>query len=246
MNKTLLFTLSLAASTVSVRATNIVISDFAGNAPNTVHNVVTLANGNLLTNGATMVRFGYFNTSAQGATWLSDLQSTDVAKINSALQSFIPLGENAATPNLGTITVTPTNSSPRISARTINGVSENGRIVGQVTAITPVAGAANTANAGGVPAGSRIFVLVYSDADAVLNNGEQFGVFSADIWSMPSDGGLNLPINTTDVNTAGEVYRGLLGSSQIRLSAVGVIPEPTTGALGLLAGLGMLARRRRK
>jgi len=235
MKKTLTLTIALVASTLSVRATNISLADFSGT---TLSNPVTFADGSSLPTGGAMVRIGYFNTAAQTGTWLADLRSNNIAQINSALQSFIPLGENAAAPNLGDIPTAAT--GPRIQARTINGVSQPGRLAGQITTITPVAGTANTANAGGVPNGSRIYLLVYSDTNSTLTQSEQFGVFSSDVWLMPSDGGSNLQLNTTDIDSAAEVFRGTFGS--LRLAP---IPEPTSGALALVVGLGMLSRRRR-
>jgi len=235
MKKTLILTLALAGSSLSVRASNISVIDFSGT---TLSNPVTLNSGAAMPNGGAMVRLGYFNTALQSGTWLTDLRSNDVAKVNSALQSFIPLGENAATPNLGDV---PTTAGPRFAQRTINSVSSAGRLAGQITTVNPVAAAANTANPGGVPSGSRIYMLVYSDNNSTLTASEEFGVFSSDIWLMPSDGQLNLQLNTTDIDGAAEVFRGTFGS----LKLAPFVPEPSTGLLGLLAGLGMIARRRR-
>jgi hypothetical protein len=249
MKKTLTLSLTLAATLFSAQASNISVIDFAQPVVGgpVIQNQVTLDNGGNLTNApqgtplpnaGSRVRVGYFNTSAQGATWLSDLRSNNVDLINSALQSFIPLGENAAAPNLGTV---PTTAGPRFAQRTIDQVSRAGRLAGQIELVNPVAAPANSVNAGGVPNGSRIFMLVYSDNNSTLAFGEEFGVFSADNWLMPSDGGLNLSLNTTDVDTAGEVFRGTFGS----LKLAPIVPEPATGAMALLAGLGLLARRRR-
>jgi len=237
MKKTLILSLALAGSALSSRASSVLVSDFSGT---TLSQPVTFADGSSLTNAGILVRIGYFNTSSQSATWLTDLRANDVAKINSALQSFVPLGENAATPNLGDV---PTAAAgPRIQARPINGVTQPGRLAGGIQNVSPTtAGQPNTINANGVPAGSRIFLLVYSDLNSTLNVGEQFGVFSADNWLMPSDPSLPLGLNTTDIDGAAEVFRGTFGSLKLA-----PIPEPTTGAMALLAGLGMISRRRRK
>jgi hypothetical protein len=239
MKKTLILTLALAAGLTSARASNISIIDFGSLTPGgpVLSNPVTYADGSSLPNGGIRVRLGYFNTAAQTATWLSDLQSNDVARINSALISFIPLGENAQRANLGLV---PTTTGPRTLQRNVNQVSSPGRLAGGINEVVSVAGTPNTENASGVPAGSRIFLLVYSDADATLGATEQFGVFSADSWLMPSDSGLHPVLNTIDVDTAGEVFRGRFGSLQMAL-----IPEPAATGLALLAGLGMLVRRRR-
>jgi len=242
MKKTLILSL-LIATGFAAQASNISVVDFGSTSAGgpIISNAVTFNDGSALTNGGIKVRLGYFNTSAQSGTWLADLQSTSVTRITSALQSFIPLGENAANANLGDI---PTTTGPRVLQRSINGVSSAGRLAGGIANVNPATGAPNSVSPNGVPAGSRIFLLVYSDADATLSASptEQFGVFSADSWLMPSDGGLNPILNTIDVDTAGEVFRGTFGS--LKMNFVNV-PEPTTGLLGLLAGLGMVARRRR-
>jgi len=238
MKKTLILSLALAASALSSRASSVLVSDFSGT---TLSNPVTFNSGASLTNAGILVRIGYFNVSAQSATWLADLRSlNDVSKINSALQSFVPLGENAAAPNLGDV---PTAAAgPRIQARPINGTTQPGRLAGGIQNVNPTTSSGpNTLSANGVPAGSRIFLLVYSDNNSTLNLGEEFGVFSADNWLMPSDPSLPLGLNTTDVDGAAEVYRGTFGS----LKLGPLVPEPTTGALALLVGLGMISRRRR-
>jgi hypothetical protein len=235
MKKRLLLPALVFAAASSVRATNISIIDFAGQ----VSNVVQTEAGALLPNGGALIRIGYFNAAAQGASWLLDLQSEDVGRINSAMGAFVPLGENAARPDLGSIPAA--NAAPRFTQRTINNVVEQGRLAGQIANITPVVGAPNSLNGGGVPAGSRIALVVYSDLDSVLNLGEEFGVFSADIWLMPADGGLNLQLNSTNVDVAAEVFRGSIGS--LRLDRI--VPEPSTFlTLSGLAGLMALRRRR--
>ncbi|HEX2750365.1 MAG TPA: PEP-CTERM sorting domain-containing protein [Verrucomicrobiales bacterium] len=240
MKKTLLFAaLGVLTGALKSQATSIAVIDFG----NGTENAVTLNSGATLANGSIKVRVGYFNTAAQDANWLTNLKSTTISSINSALASFIPLGENSVNqPLLGTGAGTAT--GPRIANRVVNSVQKPGRLIGSVTDVNPTPGTPDTVNAGGVPVGSRIFMLVYSDGDAVLNNGEEFGVFSADNWKIDGDSTLTLSLNTTDINLASEVYRGTFGS--LKLGPVGNIPEPATGALGLLAGLGMLARRRRK
>jgi hypothetical protein len=237
MKRTFLFSLSLVGSSVSAIATNISVIDFGVNLSGVLtSNPVTHVVGTLMANGSGLIRIGYFNTSAQSASWANDLRSIDPAKINSALQSFIPLGENAVTPNLGTVPSTGT--APRFTQRVILGVSSPGRLAGAIMDVNPVPGTANSANAEGVPGGSRLFLLVYGDADA--NPAAEFGVFSADNWLMPSDPSLPLQLNTVNVDTAAEVFVGTFGSLRLRM-----IPEPAAGATVLPAALVMIFRRRR-
>jgi len=237
MKKTLILSIALAVSPLSSRASSVLVSDFSGT---TLSNPVTFENGTSLNNAGHLVRIGYFNTSAQSATWLTDLRSNDVTKINSSLQSFIPLGENAANTNLGDVPAA--GAGPRIQARPINGTTQPGRLAGGVLNVNPTTSAQpNTVSANGVPAGSRIFILVYSDLNSTLNFGEQFGVFSADNWLMPSDPSLPLGLNTTDIDGAPEVFRGTFGS----LKMAAIVPEPGTTVMALFAGLGLMARRRR-
>jgi hypothetical protein len=242
MKKTLLLAaLGTLTCALPSQATNISVIDFGGG----TENAVTLAGGTALTNAGHTIRIGYFNTAAQTGTWASDIKSLNLANITSALASFIPLGENSVgQPVLGTGAGTAT--GPRVANRVVNAVQKPGRLIGQITDVNPVVAPANTVNAAGVPAGSRIFMLVYSDNDSVLHNGEQFGVFSADNWLLDPDGTLSLSLNMTDANTAAEVFRGTLNAASLRTEMAAIAPEPSTGIMALFAGLGMLARRRRK
>lgn len=235
MKKTALLAFASIALSVPSKATNISVIDFAG----TVSNIVTSSTGVPMATGAGRIRIGYFNTSAQSASWANDLRSTNPALTNSALTSFVPLGESAGAP-LGTGAGTST--GPRFAQRTVNSVVQQGRLAGQITSVSSTTGDPNSISASGVPAGTRIYMLVYSDgADTILGLGEEFGVFSSDVWVMPADSGLNLQLNATAVDLTGEIFRGSSGS--LRLAPF--IPEPSGALLSLLAGLGLVARRRR-
>jgi hypothetical protein len=195
-------------------------------------NYITSSSGAPIPNASALIRLGYFNTSAQLPTWSDDLRSTSIDRINSALNSFVPFGEGLA--NLGD---TPTASTgPRFTTR--GGISS--RINGGIVNIQSASGTPNSVSASGVPAGSRIFMLVYSDLNSTLSDGEELGVFSSSDWLIDIDSSTPTPLFTTDVD-AGEIFRGSLGS--LRLAPVGV-PEPsaTLLALGVVA---MKLRRRR-
>jgi hypothetical protein len=236
--KKLAFLLSLAFAGVT-QASNISVIDFSG----TVSNIVTLENGTPMATGAGALRIGYFNTALQGPTWAADMKSNDVAKVNAAMAAFIPLGETGGPFGTGTGNTT---SGPRFANRTVNGAAVTGRLAGQIASVTPTTGTANTANAAGVPSGTRIYLLVYSDGNFVLDGTEQFGVFSsATDWLMPTDAGLNLQLNATSITqatSATDIVRGSFGSLHLQSF---IVPEPGTASMGLLAALGLLARRRR-
>jgi hypothetical protein len=217
------------------RASNISVADFSGT---TLQNPITFQNGSSMPNGGGLIRIGYFNTAAQGERWLFNLRSTNYARVRKALQSFIPLGENVLTPNLGEIPAPQT--ALRFTQRQINGVLQQGRLAGQITNVVPVLSTPNSVNPGGVPAGSRLFLLVYAFADG--NVAGPFGVFSADNWLMPADPTLPLQLNTTDVDRAAEVFVGTFGPLGLRA----VVPEPASGTMALAIGIGLISLRRRR
>lgn len=209
-----------------VSAVSISINDTVG----VVTNFITLSSGASIPNGTALIRLGYFNVSAQAPTWASDLNSTDIPTINSALASFVVFGEGTA--NLGDVPAA--GSQARFATR--GGVPS--RIIGGVQNITSISGPVNTISPLGVPGGSRIFMLVYSDLNSTLNVGEEFGVFSSSNWLVDTDNSAASVIFTTDVD-ASEVFRGSVGS--LRLAPV---PEPTTSVF--TAGALALAFRRRR
>jgi hypothetical protein len=239
MKHFLLLALALAGGSLPAEATTIALSDFSGTI---LSNPVTYWSGARMADGSGLIRIGYFNTSAQSASWPTDLQSNNLEKVRSALQSFIPLGENAATPNLGNINA---DSPPRFTTRAIGGILQPGRLAGSITGVNPVIATPNSINAAGVPAGSRIFMLVYSDNDPGFLNHKYFGVFSADFWLMPDDPSLPLQLNTTDVDTPAEIFRGVAGNHTLQITPTNP-PEPSTGMMLLACGFLAFLRRRRK
>ena len=221
---------SALGSTVSV-------SDFSGSGATFAENLVLGTNLARLGNGLATIRLGYFS-GGMDTNLANALSNPDKAIVTAAIAGrFVPLGEGGP-PTLGTSAPA---SAPRINQRTVAGSSQAGRLLGQVTLVTPTAGAANAIDAGGVPAGTRLYLMVYNDA--VAASATELGIFSADTWLMPANNLSNLTMNSVDVNTDLEVFRGARGS--LILAPLTVIPEPSTGIMALLAGLGLIARRRR-
>jgi hypothetical protein len=234
MKKTILSSAFAVAFAASAMATNISVIDFSG----TTSNVITSSLGVPTASATGYLRIGYFNSALVGQNWASNLRSDILSNVNDAMLAFVPLGESAGAP-MGTGIGTAT--GPRYANRTINGVAETGRLAGQITNVSSTTGAPNSISGSGVPAGTRIFLLAYSGGDAALGIEEEFGVFSADTWVMPADSGLNLQLNTTAVDTEGEIYRGSFGS----LRLAGFIPEPSSALSVILAVAGISLRRRR-
>lgn len=102
--------------------------------------------------------------------------------------------------------------------------------------------AANTFDGTGVPRGSRIFLLVWDNEDPSAAG--ELGIYSATSWTVPTTTSttMSAPLASVD-NASGayEVYRGALGS----LVLGPIVPEPSTGLLALIAGCGLISRRRR-
>jgi hypothetical protein len=226
-------------------AANILISDFSGSGAAFQERPVRSTGGMEL--NATLsasvivgaqVRMGYFAgfDGSNDAVLTAALASEDPAILNQALNRFVPMGENFEDNiNLGTVTAT---GLPRITPRTINSVASQGRLAGQVANATVASGAPNSLTSAGVPAGTRIFLLVYNAPSATAT---ELGIFSASTWTMPSDNLISPTLNTVAVDTEAEVYRGFLNASELRLAP---IPEPSVAVLALF-GFGLGVRRRR-
>jgi hypothetical protein len=240
--KKVLIIATLCSLSMSVQsfASTITVSDFSGVGATFAENVVTLGDGTKLASGSGSVRLGFFPTmtpSEVGTLFRSFTTPQQVA--NGIQTNFVPLGEGLD-PDLGAPGGTGGASPPRFATRAINGVAGvTGRLAGSVINVTPVPGAWNPANITGVPAGTRLYMLIYDAAVALNSN--QFGIFSADTWLMPSDTLVNPTLNTVDVG-ASEVFLGSSAAGSLRLS---VVPEPSASLMAVLASLGLVARRRR-
>ncbi len=203
-----------------------------------------------LANGSALIRIGYFTgfvtnpvgveQTAAKATLVTALSSGVQATVYAAVNNnFVPLGEGLDS-DLGPIPAA--GSQARLAQRTISGVSQPGRLIGGVSGVNPntdpEATRANPIT--GVPAGTRIFILAYNALDP--NNATEMGIYSATSWLMPASAAATLQLNTTVVDTPGEILMGRNGS--LHLGAF--VPEPSAGIMGLLAGLGLIVRRRRR
>jgi hypothetical protein len=240
--KRCLLTITAAGATIyQAQASNILVSDFSGVLERPVRSVDGFVLNTTLSSGVIVgaqVRMGYFSgfDGSNDALLSAALASEDPAVLDAALGRFVPMGENfGGNVNLGTVTAT---GLPRITPRTINSVASQGRLAGQVSNATVTSGAPNSITSSGVPSGTRIFLLVYN---APVGTATQLGILSASSWTMPTDNLINPVLNTVDVDTVAEVYRGTLNGSELRLA---LIPEPSVSLLALV-GVGFGLRRRR-
>jgi hypothetical protein len=207
-----------------------------------------VSGGSVITNAANYkILVGFFTDYTHGTsdlagsafrTGLGNASTT----ARTALSSFVPLGGGNA--NLG-----PNGFTWNISALTGTNagkfsVNQSLNNAALVFAGTSASNVENRVSPDGLVRGTRLFVLAY---DSNSENYNEAGVFSADTWRIPGGVGMTASTSTSitlvlsQVDTALEVFRGSLGS----LVLAPVVPEPTTGVMALLAGLGLISRRRR-
>lgn len=107
---------------------------------------------------------------------------------------------------------------------------------------------ANSVSSGGLPRGTRLFLLAYNTEDP--SQATELGIFSgssstAGQWYVPTTAATSVALNLGLVDSVAatglEVFRGRIGS----LVLAPIVPEPSTGLLALIAGCGLMARRRR-
>lgn len=240
MKKTLLAFAASLAFIASAQAYTITVSDFSGSGATFSENVIMTSQGVKLPTGSGRVRLGFFPTltPTQVGTLFSNTDKDTV--FSNITTNFVPLGEGLDA-DLGGPGGTGGGAPPRFATRTVNGVTGvTGRLAGSVVNVVPVATAFNPANITGVQGGTRLYMLVYDGVDKSTTN--QVGIFSADTWLAPSDNLVNPTLNTVDVGPS-EIFLGSVGS--LRLAPLTVIPEPSTSLMALLAGMGLIARRRR-
>lgn len=209
--------------------------------------------GELLTGGA--VRFGWFSTYSTTATGIADftaaLADPDKAKVASYIASnFIPIGEansdvdygawSAAGTN-GVLAIkpnaTPTGTEPT-NSMTVSGTLANSNWT---------TSAANSADVTGIPRGTRLFLLVYNNAD--IAQADALGIYSGTAWVTNTNTLVttaNLSLSSVD-DAAGtgvttEYFRGSKGS--LVLGDFSSVPEPAAGILLLLGLAGGMRRRR--
>jgi hypothetical protein len=248
MKKSLLLaSLLLPLPAAPVLASTISVSDASGTGAAFVENVLfsdprpELGGATRITASSVTIRIGYFSGFSTGNTaLLNGLRSEDRAVFDQTMTSFfVPIGEGLD-PDLGTVPLST--AKPRLADRVVNGVSQPDRLIGGVQNVVPTGDPANSFNPlsiTGVPANTRIFMIVYNAASA--GAATQVGVFGAEEWLMPTNSATALGLNTTQIGADNEVFRGSRGS----LHLGGFIPEPTSAGLLALFSLGFLARRRR-
>jgi hypothetical protein len=172
---------------------------------------------------------------------MDKINSHDLATVAA---SFVPIGVDLA--KVGRPTGT-------IGASTITYTPSTGTWAGAAT-VTPQAGTANTFNANGLVAGTRLFVLMTEVPLAATpsenSSSTLWALVGADplvstAWAVPSSNLTNRTLNLSAVDVdsgpGNEYFHGTKGSIILAAS----IPEPTNFTLAGLAALGLVSRRRR-
>jgi hypothetical protein len=177
------------------------------------------ADGDLLLVGSS-VRVGYFDSALGSMATLG--MSNDYTQLNSM---FRPLAENTSL--AGSIFETGATGSMLIVNNPMGSADPaTGTVFGQIQNIESTY----------IPAGSNLYMWVFNAADPM--QASEWGIFTATVgWAFPTFPGSNT-LNTNEI-TAGDVIRGSMTGTQLRLSAV---PEP--GSLVLIVALGAMLRRR--
>ena len=203
---------------------------------------MTTSTGTLLATGGGSLRIGYFLDSTS-----SVLSSGDWSAINAL---FIPLGEGRA--NLGGV-ATPVPGNVPIP---IPSGATGGRFLGSITGVTGTNVAADPpASLTSLSQGVRLFLFLSNSANPSTLAPNQFALVSdSTLWRAPKDdpaipGGasLTMAMNANNINEPADVFWGAIASEGTAnfLRLAPVVPEPSATLLGLLAGLGLIARRRR-
>ena len=227
--KKLILSLLLAASAFSAKAASIVLQSGSPALD------IKLSTLQPLSSSGGGVVLGFF----KGYTTAMNAQlSKDGAELRSFLaDNFVPLGAPGSNVNHGA-----NSAANPVSLRAIagGGTTAAGTIENSTWAASTGAAPANSLQEGALVRGTRIFLLAYEGQS--LAAATELGIFSASTWTIPAAAAVNTASFTlTQVNDAAEVYRGSLGS----LVLAPIVPEPSTTLVTLLAGLGLISRRRR-
>jgi hypothetical protein len=232
--KKIVLSLALSLTAVTADAATIVVQ--SGN-PAQEFKINATTPLSLVTGG---IAIGFFrNYTAAMNPMLAD-ETTGV--LDFVAQNFIPIGRFTSDVDYGTNSVAnPLSLRPTVApappGTTAAGTIENSNWLAAGGAVT-----ANSVQDGGLVRGTRIFVLAYDGVS--LESASFLGIYSASTWTISTSAAVNtLSLTLTQADIAAEVYRGSIGS--LILAPVGVIPEPSTSLMALLAGVGMMARRRR-
>jgi hypothetical protein len=230
-----------SAITVSISPT-ITVNGFHGNTGQSGQaSVVSLKNsaGVLLPVGS-QIRVGFF----KGYTSALDAKLKNPAELRNLLSSgvtneFVPLGElgNTNSPGLGDNTIAT------------NDIKEIATVIRAQVSMTNISyqgstdgSDANKTGLGGLGRGTKLFVFAFNNANVAQDfsaAGFEYGLFSASTWTAALSGSSTLTLRLEDVDTAGEVYWGSLGSLQ-----TAAVPEPAFASL-LVFGTLLGFRRRR-
>jgi hypothetical protein len=231
MKKLLTLGLLLTALTAQIHAASIVIQ--AGATPA----LLKSSGGTLFT--TTNVTFGFFkgvtstsNTTALSAA-LAGTTYEDRARIAQYLtDNFVPIGTGLN--GLGTPAITFADATV--------GLESGKTVTGNITSVTFVASSAtvlaSSVNSSGLVAGTKLFAILADNA--AVASSTQLAVVSGATWNSPGSASPSMNVVFGSVDTAGEVYRGSVGS----IVYGAFVPEPTTSALFLIGAAVGLRRRR--
>lgn len=128
----------------------------------------------------------------------------------------------------------------------VGGLLEGDTILGTsgVTGGSFVQAAGVSFDLGGVIAGGKNFAVLVFATQTVpgqASAGDSYNVYTNTNWQVPgSDGSFGF---TAGATSAGSPFSTV--AAPAATDAITVVPEPSTALLGLLAGLGFVARRRR-
>ncbi len=214
--KSFIYGLILTAGTTATQAALVNIA--ANSFAGTAPKMLTTTAGLPLALGS-VVRLGTFPAGAPTIT-----AATTFAQLNAL---FVPIGETAGADDgtNGPLTINDTNP--------VNPAATRGSFGGTINAVQ------NT-NAS-FAAATRIYMMVLDVPFTNMAAATQWAILSdAVTWTIPATATRTLTTSQIDVADA---FAGVVLPTEIRLAPI--IPEPSTGLMALLAGLGLVARRRR-
>jgi hypothetical protein len=192
-------------------------------------------NSNVLATVGSRAVVGFFRGFVDDETTRTALSGTGTALTNYIQTNFVPLGSPAAVGDATGFGATSTVAVGLVSGAT----SVSGGVTG--ASLVFASGTANAFSPGGVNRGTRMFLLVYDAPTSA--EATQLGIFSATNWTVPTTTSSIMSMTLNSIDSQAEVFRGKLGS--LILAPINPVPEASSSALALLAGLGLMSRRRR-
>lgn len=227
------FTLSCLSLVSSSLAANIAINNTIGAADSANFHysdsttTVRLkdSTGALLPVG-TDFRVGYFK--GYTASLNSILSTSSFTDLTNPLNpnGFVPIGVG----NTGTGDDVRVNMEIRDFGGTL-------RTITTVPNVSYLNGTPNTEGSG-LTRGTKLFLFLLNQAD-FSGTPTEWGIFSATTWEIPAAGDADVTLAFKEVDTAGEVFRGKLGSLGT------AVPEPTASIL-VVGAVALGLRRRRQ